>query len=47
MAMSERNESREPMSIYEELEEEWLSGRMSHAEASAIAEECGYGEGDQ
>ena len=37
--------SRHPMSDpYIELEEAWMAGEMTHAEACAIAEEMGYGD---
>jgi len=29
---------------YIELEEAWMAGEMTHAEACAIAEEMGYGD---
>jgi len=31
-----------PMSLYHELEEAWLAGELTHAEASALAAEAGY-----
>ena len=30
------------MSLYDELEEEWINGEISHQEACEIAEEAGY-----
>ena len=32
------------MTEYEELEEAWLNGDLSHAEAAAIAKELGIGD---
>lgn len=31
------------MNAYEELEEAWMNGEISHAEAYEIANEMGYG----
>lgn len=32
------------MSQYDALEEAWLNGEISHAEATELAEEMGYGD---
>lgn len=32
------------MGAYEDAEEAWLNGEISHAEAREIAEELGYGD---
>ena len=34
------------MSAYEEVEQAWMDGELSHAEACEIAEEMGYGYDD-